>query len=187
MKSEKLMNKRCFGMSLLLVVSLAGCFGEENSDLKEWMRQNSEGLHGKVEPLPAVKPYEPFPYNASDVADPFKPAKMDVAKGKGALIPNVNRPREPLESYDLEKLQMAGTLQQGKTIQALIKAPDGTLHRVRQGSYLGRNFGMVVRIGETEVTLKEIVEDSGGDWVERTSSLTLEEVEQNAQKVGQKK
>ena len=128
-----------------------------------------------------------IPYNASDVADPFKPAKMDVAKGKGALIPNVNRPREPLESYDLEKLQMAGTLQQGKTIQALIKAPDGTLHRVRQGSYLGRNFGMVVRIGETEVTLKEIVEDSGGDWVERTSSLTLEEVEQNAQKVGQKK
>ena len=56
-------------MSLLLVASLAGCFGEENSDLKEWMRQSSEGLHGKVEPLSAVKPYEPFPYNASDVGN----------------------------------------------------------------------------------------------------------------------
>lgn len=164
----------------LVVIGLTGCLGDEKSDLKEWMLKSSEGLQGKVEPLPEVKPYEPFTYNAFDLVDPFSAVKMNVAKkgGSGALAPNANRPREPLEAYDLEKLRMVGTLQQSKEIQALIKGPDSNLYRVKLGSYLGQNFGMVVGITETQVTLKEIVEDSGGDWVERSASLTLEEVEQ---------
>jgi type IV pilus assembly protein PilP len=94
------------------------------------------------------------------------------------LAPNTNRVKEVLENYDLEKLRMVGTLQQGKTVQALVRAPDGNLYRVKQGSYMGQNFGMVVKVSETEVSLKEIVEDSGGDWVERTTSLSLDDAEQ---------
>ncbi len=183
MKRENLMIKRWMGVSLALL-GLTGCFGDENSDLKEWMQKSSEGLQGKIEALPAVKAYEPFLYNAFDLVDPFRTSKMEFARkggASGALAPNTKRPREPLEAYDLEKLKMVGILQQGKNIQALVNAPDGNLYRVKLGSYLGQDFGMVVGITETEIRLKEIVEDSGGDWVERSTSLNLEEVGQKAE------
>ncbi|BCL76491.1 fimbrial protein [Jeongeupia sp. HS-3] len=165
---------------MLAALGLTGCFGEENSDLKEWMKEQSDGLRGKVEPLPEVKPYKPFTYDAFTLVDPFRPAKMEVAKrsNNSGLAPNMNRPREVLENYDLEKLRMVGTLQQGKVIQALIRGPDGNLYRVKPGSYMGQNFGMVTGISETEVKLKEIVEDSGGDWVERETALALDDAEQ---------
>ncbi|AOY00615.1 pilus assembly protein PilP [Jeongeupia sp. USM3] len=165
---------------MLAALGLTGCFGEENGDLKAWMKEQSDGLRGRVEPLPEVKPYQPFTYDAFSLVDPFRAAKMEVAKrsSNSALAPNMNRPREVLENYDLEKLRMVGTLQQGKVIQALIRAPDGNLYRVKQGSYLGQNFGMVTGISESEVKLKEIVEDSGGDWVERETALALDDAEQ---------
>ncbi|WP_157314263.1 pilus assembly protein PilP [Chitinibacter sp. GC72] len=164
----------------ILAGSLTGCIGEENSDLKAWMAEQSEGLRGRVEPLPEVKAYEPFAYDAFGLPDPFKPSKMELAKkgiGSG-IAPNRDRVKEVLENYDLEKLRMVGTLQQGKTVHALIKAPDGNLYRVKVGSYMGQDFGMVMAVNETEITLKEIVEDSGGDWVERTTTLGLDDSEQ---------
>jgi type IV pilus assembly protein PilP len=157
---------------------LAGCGGEEFGDLKEWMRNETQNMRGKIEPLPEVKPYEPFIYNGFTLVDPFNASKMEVAKKSSSLAPNMNRPRETLEAYDLEKLRMVGTLQRGKEMNALIRAPDGNLYRVKVGSYMGQNFGMVTAISEAEVTLKEIVEDSNGDWVEKTSVLALDETEQ---------
>ncbi|GAA5786795.1 pilus assembly protein PilP [Chitiniphilus shinanonensis] len=164
------------GVSLLL----AGCFGEEHGDLKEWMRENSEGLRGRIDPAPEVKTVEPTIYDAFALPDPFSVAKMELAKkgGGSGIAPNTNRPKEVLEGFDLEKLRMVGTIQQGKQIQALISAPDRNLYRVKVGNYMGQNFGMVVSINETEVKLKEIVEDSSGDWVERETALTLDEAEQ---------
>jgi type IV pilus assembly protein PilP len=164
----------------LLASLLSGCWGEENSDLKAWMNEQSEGLRGRVEPLPEVKPYEPFNYDAFNLPDPFKPSKMELAKkgGGSGITPNINRIKEVLENYDLEKLRMVGTLQQGKIVHGLIKAPDGNLYRIRVGSYMGQNFGMVTNVSETEISLKEIVEDSGGDWVERNTTIGLDDAEQ---------
>jgi type IV pilus assembly protein PilP len=164
-----------------LVLLLAACGQREFGDIKQWMDESTKNLRGKVEPLPEVKPYQPVIYNAFDLVDPFNRVKLEVAKkggGGGALAPNLNRPKESLEAYDLEKLKMVGTLEQNKVINALIRSPDGNLYRVKLGSYMGQNFGMVTAITEREVTLKEIVEDSGGDWVERTSTLSLDEMEQ---------
>jgi len=168
-------------IAMLLVVGLAGCGGEQFSDIKTWMQENTQNLRGKVEPLPEFVPYQPLAYNAFDLLDPFNKAKMDVSKRNGGgsgVAPNRSRPKETLEAYDLEKLKMVGTLQQGKDINALIRSPDGNLYRVKVGSYLGQNFGMVTTITESGVVLKEIIEDSGGDWVERTSTLSLDETEQ---------
>ncbi|QLI81964.1 pilus assembly protein PilP [Chitinibacter fontanus] len=164
----------------LTSLALTGCLSEKNSDLKAWMNEQSEGLRGRVEPLPEVKPYQPFTYDAFVLPDPFRPSKMELAKkaGGSGIAPNTNRVKEVLENYDLEKLRMVGTLQQGKIIQALVKAPDGNLYRVKVGSYMGQDFGMVTSVSETEITLKEIVEDSGGDWVERTTTLSLDDAEQ---------
>lgn len=169
-------NILCAALSLFL---LSACINDDFDDLKAWMDESSRGLKARIEPLPAPKPYEPFVYAAFELIDPFNRSKMEVAKrAGGALAPNLNRPRETLELYDLEKLRMVGTLQRGKEVNALIRAPDGNLYRVKIGSYMGQNFGMVTSISETETSLKEIVEDSGGDWVERTSVLALDEMEQ---------
>ncbi|UXY16109.1 pilus assembly protein PilP [Chitiniphilus purpureus] len=182
--SQQILREAC-GMArwipvAMFAVLLTGCFGEEHGDLKEWMAQNSEGLRGKIEPAPEVKIVEPVVYEAFSLLDPFNAAKMELAKkSSSGIAPNTNRPKEVLENYDLEKLRMVGILQQGKQIQALISAPDRNLYRVKVGNYMGQNFGMVVAISETEVKLKEIVEDSGGDWIERETILTLDEAEQN--------
>ncbi|MFC4160212.1 pilus assembly protein PilP [Chitinimonas lacunae] len=164
----------------LLASLLSGCAGEEFGDLKAWMNESTQNMRGKIEPLPEVKPYEPLVYNAYDLVDPFNRIKMKVARAgdKGGLQPDRNRPKETLEAYDLEKLRMVGTIQRGKELNALVRTPDANLYRIKVGSYMGQNFGMVTKITESEITLKEIVEDSGGDWAERTSVLSLDETEQ---------
>jgi type IV pilus assembly protein PilP len=85
----------------------------------------------------------------------------------------LTRRKEVLESYPLESLAMVGSLQQNDMIYALIKSPEGTLHRVKMGNYLGQNFGKISHISESEVKLQEIVQDGVNEWVERTSALML--------------
>jgi type IV pilus assembly protein PilP len=63
----------CMGLGLLL----AGCGGESHQDLRAWMQEQGKGVKGKLDPLPQVKPYEPFAYNAFDLPDPFKPRKIE--------------------------------------------------------------------------------------------------------------
>ena len=136
----------------------------------------------KVEPLPQVKPYEPVPYKAYEEIDPFRGSRIEVAASAGAMAsatgikPDLNRPKEPLEAFPLESLRMVGTLQQNKETYGLIRA--GTnLFRVKKGNYMGQNFGVITAIADTEITLKELVQDGGGDWIERASALQLQEAQ----------
>jgi len=104
-------------------VLLAGC-GGENQDLRTWMAEQGKGVRGRLDPLPQLKPYEPFAYNAFDLPDPFKPRKIQPVKGDSKLAPDMNRRREPLESYPLESLAMVGTLARSKQMYALVKTPE---------------------------------------------------------------
>jgi type IV pilus assembly protein PilP len=164
---------------IVLGLLLAACGGEEYGDLKAELKDRTKDMRGKIEPLPVVKPYEPVPYTAFDQPDPFGPAKIQlVAKGAGTgggLKPDLNRPKEPLESYPLESLKMVGVLQQSKATYALVKADSG-LYRIKIGNYMGQNFGLVTGISETQVQVRELIQDAGGDWSERQSTLQLQEV-----------
>jgi type IV pilus assembly protein PilP len=42
---------------------------------------------------------------------------------------------------------------------------------------MGQNFGVITSISGDGITLKEIVQDADGEWVERTSTLQLQEQE----------
>src|SRR5947199_18035 len=99
---------------------LAGCAGDPNQELKQWMDDQAKTMKGKVDPLPVVKPYVPFAYNAFDLPDPFKPRKIEPARGSSKLAPDLNRRKEPLEAYPIESLRMVGTLQQQNTMYALV-------------------------------------------------------------------
>ncbi len=155
------------------VLVVAGC-SSEIDDLRQFVRDSDKGVPRKVEPLPAVKPFEPFAYEGFDLPDPFKPRKLSAPKeGPGSgLAPDLNRRKEPLEAFPLEQLKMVGTLSQAKETYALVRA-DKTLYRVKKGNYMGQNFGLITDVSETEIKLKEIVQDSAGDWTERQSVLPL--------------
>ena len=160
-------------LASLVIGALGGC-SSEMDDLKRFVRESDKGLPRHVDPLPAVKPFEPFSYEGFDLPDPFKPRKLASAKegGGGGVAPDLNRRKEPLESFPLEQLKMVGTLSQGKDTYALVRA-DKTLYRVKKGNYMGQNFGLITDVTDSEIKLKEIVQDSGGDWAERQSVLPL--------------
>jgi type IV pilus assembly protein PilP len=170
--------KRLTFASLLIPLLLTACGGERYEDLKQFVKDSDSLPRGRIEPLPEVKPYEPVAYNAFELSDPFRPRKVEQAKGGGGLTPDLNRRKEALEAYPLDNLRMVGTLEQGRGIFALVRTPDNTLYRVKQGNYIGQNFGFITQITDSSVTLKEIVQDGTGDWSERVSTLQLLEEDQ---------
>lgn len=157
---------------------LVACGGEEQSELRQELAAMTKDLRGRVDPLPQVKSYEPVPYKGESMLDPFVPGRIVVAQatagGGGGVQPDLNRPKEPLEAFPLEALQMVGTLSQNKDTYALVKA-GANLFRVKKGNYMGQNFGVITGIEEGQISLKEVVQDSGGDWVERSSAVQMVE------------
>ena len=160
--------------SFVIVLGLSGCGGGDMDDLRTFVAETGKDMQGKIEPLPEVRVFEPFTYDAFDLPDPFKPRKLSAGGGGGAQ-PDFNRPKEPLESFSLETLKMVGMLSRQGVIHAVIKTPDNAIYHVRKGNYAGQNFGLITQITDSEVTLREIVQDSAGDWSERTSTLILQE------------
>lgn len=153
-------------------LALVSC-SSEIDELRQFVKDSEKSLPRKIDPLPAVKPFEPFTYQGFDLPDPFRPRKIAAREGgAGGIAPDLNRRKEPLETYPLEQLKMVGTLQQGADMYAVVRA-ERTLYRVKSGNYMGQNFGLITQITDAEITLKEIVQDSAGDWAERQSVLQL--------------
>lgn len=155
---------------------LAGCGGEEFQDLRDFVRDAGKDMRGKIEPPPEVKPYEPFVYdNEASLPSPFQPRKPELSAGgrSGINQPDMDRPKEALEEFPLEGLKMVGYLHQHNVGYAVIRAPDGKLHRVKAGNHVGMNFGLIEEVTDTETRIREMVQDSAGDWTERESSLLL--------------
>jgi type IV pilus assembly protein PilP len=163
---------------LLLAILLTACGGDEFRDLQEFVKNSGIDMRGKVDPPPEIKPYEPFSYDNTDLLpDPFKPRKPDAknAARVGLNQPDLERRREALEEFPLEGLRMVGYLHQSGLDFAVVRAPDSKLHRVKSGNHLGQSFGQITGITDTEIKIKEMIQDSGGDWAERLSSLQLVE------------
>jgi len=163
---------------LLITILLAGCGGEEFQDLRDFVKNAGADMRGKVEPPPDIKPYEPFTYeNDTALPDPFKPRKPDArgANRGGQNQPNLDRPKEELEDFPLESLKMVGYLSQRNVGHAVIRSGEGRVYRVKAGNYIGQNFGQITSVTEAEVKIKEMVQDSAGDWTERESILQLVE------------
>lgn len=157
-------------------VLLAGCAGGNQDDLQAWMNEQAGTMRGAVRTLPELKQVEVVAYAGMQGDDPFRSARMEPERraSASALRPDLDRRREPLEAFPLESMQMVGVLMQGKNTHALVKA-GVVLHQVKVGNYMGQNFGVITLVTENEIKLRELVEDVYGDWVERTSTLTLQE------------
>jgi len=168
---------------LALALALAACSQSGQEELQEWMNQQRAQTRPRVEPIPEPKKFTPQAYTQERAADPFSNQKLALAlKRESAqatstaslVAPELARRKEPLEAYPLDTMTMVGSLvKEGKPV-ALIRV-DNLLYQVRPGNYLGQNFGRIVKVGETEVVLREIVQDAAGEWIERPAALQLQE------------
>lgn len=161
------------------VLCLAACSADQE-ELTVWMDQQKREVKPNVQPLVPPKKFDPAPYEAAQSVDPFSNQKLSVALKQEARQPNsllsaeMNRRKEPLEAYPMDSMSMVGSVTKGGQQYALLKV-DNLLYQVKAGDYLGQNYGKVTRITETEVALREIVQDAAGEWIERTSTLQLQE------------
>lgn len=165
---------------VLLLVSffLVACGSEEFKDLQDFVKESGTDLRGQVDPAPEIKAYEPFAYdNSASLPDPFKPRKQEKKNDgpTGLNQPDLARPKQELEEFPLESMKLVGYMRKGNVGNAIIRSSEGKLHRVKVGNYLGMNFGQITAITETEIKIKEMVQDGAGDWLERESSLQLVE------------
>jgi type IV pilus assembly protein PilP len=172
-----------FLMGLVGVSCLVGCADAPEADLQAWMLEQRSGMHPKTEPVSAPVKFHPQTYQLESKVDPLAmqrlwgALKAEMANslgGQGLIAPELTRRKEPLEAFPLDALSMVGTLQKAGHQTALLKV-DKLIYQVQTGAYLGQNYGKVIKITDTEVVLREIVQDAAGEWIERQATLQLQE------------
>ena len=177
-----MMSKRITAV-LSLAVLVAGCGASGQEEIDAWMNEQRAITKPKVTPIPEPKKFSPQAYTQETATDPFSNQKLTQAlkresassTANAALVaPELSRRKEPLEGYPLDSMKMVGTLMKEGQPVALVKV-DNLLYQVRPGNYLGQNYGKITKVGETEVVLREIVQDAAGEWIERTATLQLQE------------
>lgn len=159
-----------------LLVSLAACSSADD-ELQRFVEDTKRESGGRVEPLPEIKPYQSFTYSAANLRSPFVPAGPGGGGSSNAqsVRPDIKRNREFLEQYSLDTLKMVGTLKLSGSTFGLVQTKDGLVHRVLPGNYLGQSDGRITDITPSKITVREIVPDGVGGYVERPAALALNE------------
>ena len=179
MMMAKPAHTRLLAAAALAAFTLVGCSGGQQ-ELSQWMDQQRREVKPNVQPLSPPKKFNPQAYVALGGVEPFSNQKLTVALKQEARQPNsllsaeLNRRKEPLEAYPLDSMSMVGSVTKAGRPYALLRV-DNLLYQVKQGDYLGQNYGKITKISETGVSLREIVQDAAGEWIERTSALQLQE------------
>jgi type IV pilus assembly protein PilP len=170
-------------LGVACLVVLAGCTTSGEDELQAWMQSERNTIKPQVKPIPEPTKFIPQTYGGEQRMSPFSGEKLASAmRGSPSTIvvnsaliePELNRRKQPLEAYPLDTMSMVGSIRSQGQLVALVKV-DSLLYQVRTGSYLGQNYGRVNKITETEVTLREIVQDSAGEWTERSAALQIQE------------
>ena len=164
---------------LMAAASLTACSGPED-ELQSWMNQQRQQVRPNVQPLSAPMTFTPEPYSGMEGTEPFSPRKLTGALKQEAAQPNslvaseLNRRKEPLEAFPLDSMSMVGSVNRRGVPHALLRV-DNLLYQVKVGEYIGQNYGKIMKITETDIELREIVQDAAGEWIERTATLQLQE------------
>ncbi|MBF0470960.1 MAG: pilus assembly protein PilP [Gammaproteobacteria bacterium] len=166
---------------VVLSLSTSACLTKSNDDLVAFIDQVNSRPGGRIEPMPEFKPYEAFPYTGSGERNPFMleegesflTAEADKPDQDSGLKPDITRRKEVLEQYPLDALKHVGVLEKSGELWGIIVAPDGLVHKVSVGDYMGQNHGKIFNISETRVELIELAKNPRGKWVERQAAISL--------------
>ena len=166
------------GMALASAL-LAGCGDSDVREVRDWMEQVRRDTRPAVKPLPEPKDFLPYAYGAKEAVDPFDPNKLLGELARAAATsnnpnqPDMQRPRELLETFPLDTMQMVGMMEKGGTRFALLQI-ERSLYHVKAGQRIGQNFGVVTHVGEDGVDIREVVQDAAGEWTGRMTKLELQ-------------
>jgi type IV pilus assembly protein PilP len=182
MAREMSLHRRAGAMLLALACSLllAGCGEGDVQEVRDWMAQVQRETKPSVKPLAEPKDFIPYAYGAKGEVDPFNPNKLMgelarlAAMKQSPNAPDLKRPRELLETFPLDTMRMVGTMQKNGADYALVQI-DKTVYRVKAGQRIGQNFGVVTRVDDDGVDIREVVQDATGDWVEHMAKLELQQ------------
>jgi type IV pilus assembly protein PilP len=160
-----------------LALAVTACTPGE--DPRQWVAREKAKKGAPLQPLPVIKTFETFLYKDQSLRDPFGPSaeEQEQAANSGPH-PDQNRPREPLEAFPLDGLKMSGTLGSGGRMEGLVRDPDGVVHRVHVGNYIGQNYGRITAINEDRIELVELVPNGAGGWMERPATIALGDTKQ---------
>ncbi len=170
-----------WSVAVFVLLGVVGCSSSDQAELQQWMTDQRTAIKPKVEPLSEPGKFSPQPYNQESAIEPFSNQKLtqalkrdsNQATANVALIaPELNRRKEPLEASPLDTVSMVGSLIKTGQPVALVRV-DNLIYQVRAGNYLGQNYGRVTKVTETGLSLREIVQDAAGEWIERPATLQL--------------
>jgi type IV pilus assembly protein PilP len=170
------------GAFVAAALLLAGCGDSDVKEVRDWMDQVKQETRPAVKPLSEPKDFIPYAYGAKEAVDPFSQDKLLSQLVKAAETapdpnkPDMQRPRELLEGYPLDTMHMVGTMQKAGVNYALVQI-DRAVYQVRAGQHIGQNFGIVTRVGDDAINIREVVQDAAGEWVERLAKLELQSKE----------
>lgn len=177
------MKKLNVSLMAFCVALLAGCGSSGEDELRQWMANERAQAKPRVTPLTEPKQFIPQPYGGEEGLEPFNALKLtqalrressQIASNAALIAPEMARRKEPLEAFPLDSMAMVGSMNKNGKPTALLIV-DKLLYQVQPGNYLGQNYGRITGISETSIQLREIVQDPTGDWIERTTSLELQE------------
>lgn len=167
--------------ALAAAVALTACGDARLGEVQKFVAEVKTRRPPPLEPVPQMKQIDNFIYEPDGRRSPFEMDGQSVdaiasesVAGTGPA-PDPLRRKEVLEQYPLDSLRMVGTLDQDNTTWGLVTSPDGILHRIAVGNYLGRNHGRVTSINQQSIALTEIVDEGVNEWVERQASIKLSE------------
>ena len=165
------------------VLALSACGSSQEDDIRNWMVEERNQTRPMVKAISEPKQFKPEAYTNAAAIEPFSNQKLtqalkrdsaQTASNAGLVAPELIRRKEPLEAFPLDSMSLVGSIWKAGQPVALIKV-DNLLYQVKLGTYLGQNYGKVTKINETEVSLREIVQDAVGEWIERVATLELQE------------
>lgn len=166
-------------LALAAMAFLGGC-GSHEEELQTWMDAERNQHPPMVQPIQAPQQFHPEPYDSVSVVDPFNQQKLVVVLNKESSQLNplcaaeMNRRKDPLEAFPLDGIKMVGSVSRKGTLFGLLKV-DSLLYQVKVGDYMGLNYGKIMKITETDITVREIVQELDGECTERATSLQLQE------------
>ena len=171
-------------LGIALVLTAACSSDRSMVDLKRFVLNMHKSTQPSVEPLPELAPIPAYTYAASSLPDPFSrenvfpsvsSADTEPEPEPDPLEPDPIRTREHLEGFPLDALQFAGIMILEGKLRLIVVTPDGMIHKVAEGAYLGRNYGHIIEIdldGRT-IGLEEVVKGTDGRWQARTVSFLI--------------
>src|SRR5699024_10523032 len=144
-RKRRQMNVRQLLIAGLIPLLLAGCM-DEKQNLQAFVADVRSRPSPPSKPIPPMGKYIPFTYVTNHPPPPFtRVVAVPVAVNAvgNTIKPDINRPRDPLEKFQLDALKMVGSMTVGGIKYALILAPDGVVYRPTVGDYAGRDYGKI--------------------------------------------